>query len=85
MDQEESVRHFSSFSEWSNTYHLSRRRNFGLGRNVPFHPDDRKVRVHDSVKERMEDKKNPYRPQARNWDSLMELDMIKWVAWERFP
>jgi hypothetical protein len=80
MDQEESVRRFSSFSERSNIYHLSCRRNFGLGRNVPFHPDDRKVRIHDSVKKRMEEKGDPYKPQARNWDSLMDLDMIKWVS-----
>jgi hypothetical protein len=81
MDQDKSVRLILLGVNYLT--HIICRRNFGLGRNVPFHPDDRKVRVHMSVEKRMKDtkdKKNPYKPQARNWDSLMDLDMIKWVA-----
>lgn len=78
MDQDKSVRLILLGVNYLT--HIICRRNFGLGRNIPFHPDDRKVRVHESVKKRMEDKKNTYKPQARNWDSLVDLDMIKWVA-----
>jgi len=76
----ETIPMLTTFQEQSGKWTRKRVRNFGLGRNVPFHPDDRKVRIHDSVKKRMEDKGNPYTPHARNWDSLMDLDMIKWVS-----
>ncbi|KAF8797700.1 hypothetical protein BYT27DRAFT_6927925 [Phlegmacium glaucopus] len=73
----------TTYQESNGNWIRMRRRNFGLGRNVPFNPD-RKVRVHNSVKERMDNTKNDgeasYKPQARNWDGLMDLNMIEWVS-----
>ena len=54
------------------------RRNFGRGRYLPFAGNE--VKVHVSVKSRMQKNDPPYSPAAYNWKEVNMLNMIKWVT-----
>jgi len=54
--------------------------NFGQGRYIPFYDDQ--VKVHISVKKRIEETKtseNPYMPAAYNWDVVHDSGMLTYV------
>jgi hypothetical protein len=59
------------------------RRNLGQGRYIPFHDDE--VKVHISVKQRMEETRDPknkqehYTPCAYNWEVVRDSGMLSYV------
>ena len=68
---------------WSVYYSISRflltlflRRNYGQGRYLPYAGNG--VKVHRSVKSRMETYPGGYTPTVNNWREVHELDMIRW-------
>ncbi|KAG6837766.1 hypothetical protein H0H93_001693 [Arthromyces matolae] len=54
------------------------RRNFGQGRYIPFYNGE--IKVHVSVKLRMQNEENEYTPAAYNWDIVTESGMLTWVG-----
>ncbi|KAF8664834.1 hypothetical protein AX16_000675 [Volvariella volvacea WC 439] len=58
-----------------------RRRNLGRGRYIPH--TDHRVRVHISVRDRIEDKRFAYKPKAFNWSAIYEKDKKdKIITWD---
>jgi len=72
----------SPFRLWSQSikHAFPNRSNFGQGRYIPFHEDE--IKVHISVKLRMDDPKQKYIPAAYNWDVALKSGMLTWVGKE---
>lgn len=49
-----------------------------MGRYIPF-SDEYKVLVHESVRDRIENKELSYKPAAYNWDMVVASGMCVWA------
>ncbi|KAF8064899.1 hypothetical protein FPV67DRAFT_1500640 [Lyophyllum atratum] len=73
---------FGTYQRFDGAWVRKRMSNFGQGRYIPFHEDEDEIKVHISVKLRMDDPKQRYIPAAYNWDVALKSGMLTWVGKE---
>jgi len=71
----------STYQDPQGNWIRSRSRNFGRGRHIPFYKN--KILVHETVILRIDStksEKHPYKPNARNWDTVNHSPMLQYVS-----
>ncbi|GLB44632.1 putative uncharacterized alpha/beta hydrolase domain (DUF2235) [Lyophyllum shimeji] len=76
----EAIPMLATYQKEDGTWVRRRMRNFGQGRYIPFYDDE--IKVHVSVKIRIEATKGEYTPAAYNWQNVVESGMLNWVGTE---